>query len=169
MDNLCALQKTNCKLIIWTWKSNTNFRGTLIAKPFTRFPKPITHSFPTLSFRHPSPPTPTHAYSLDNNSTNHTSLLVESFHEHKTLKALLRRLNKEGSCPLQMLQRDGDWSKDHFWAVIRFLKQSSTPTLILQVYSLLFLSLINHFLCSKFYSVWFLNSDTTFKNEKRRE
>ncbi|KAF2318081.1 hypothetical protein GH714_041421 [Hevea brasiliensis] len=70
----------------------------------------------------------------DDNSTKHKTLLVESYHEHRRLKVLLAKLNKKGSCPLEMLQDDGDWSKEHFWAVIRFLKLSSRSKEVLQVF-----------------------------------
>lgn len=56
-----------------------------------------------------------------------TSLLLSDSHHHhqRFLSSLLRRLDRPGSCPLRLLQEDGDWSKDHFWAVIRFLRHSS--------------------------------------------
>ncbi|XP_050238614.1 pentatricopeptide repeat-containing protein At4g14190, chloroplastic-like [Mercurialis annua] len=78
---------------------------------------------------------PSHAISHDN-STKHKTLLVESFHEHQRFKELLARLNKKGSCPLLMLEEDGDWSKDHFWTVIRFLRQCSRSDEILQVFNM---------------------------------
>ncbi|KAH9649522.1 pentatricopeptide repeat-containing protein [Citrus sinensis] len=76
------------------------------------------------------------APSLDYHSTKHTTLLVESYHEHQALNALIQRLNKKVSCPLQILQHDGDWTKDHFWAVIRFLKNSSRSRQIPQVFDM---------------------------------
>ncbi|XP_058093434.1 pentatricopeptide repeat-containing protein At4g14190, chloroplastic [Magnolia sinica] len=58
----------------------------------------------------------------------HRALAVESFHRNQSLKALLHKLqSKEGSDPLQILLASdgGDWSKEEFWAVIRFLDQTS--------------------------------------------
>ncbi|KAJ0034746.1 hypothetical protein Pint_25601 [Pistacia integerrima] len=74
-------------------------------------------------------------YSL-HNSTKHTTLLVETYHQHQALKALIQRLNNKRSGPLKILQLDGDWTKPHFWAVIRFLQTSSRSTLIPQVFDM---------------------------------
>ncbi|XP_043812284.1 pentatricopeptide repeat-containing protein At4g14190, chloroplastic-like, partial [Manihot esculenta] len=127
MDDICALQNNFKIFFTWKFKSDNNrvlSSKTLIQKPFSLLPKP-------LSCLHSS--APPHTIPQDN-STKHRTLLVESYHEHKRLKILLAKLNKKGSCPLEMLQDDGDWSKDHFWAVIRFLKQSSRTKEILQVF-----------------------------------
>ncbi|KAJ0074523.1 hypothetical protein Patl1_37584 [Pistacia atlantica] len=76
-------------------------------------------------------------YSL-HNSTKHTTLplLVETYHQHQALKALIQRLNNKRSCPLKILQHDRDWTKPHFWAVIRFLQTSSRSTLIPHVFDM---------------------------------
>ncbi|KAJ0092837.1 hypothetical protein Patl1_26124 [Pistacia atlantica] len=74
-------------------------------------------------------------YSL-HNSTKHTTLLVETYHQHQALKSLIQRLNNKRSCPLKILQHDGDWTKPHFWAVIRFLQTSSRSTLISEVFDM---------------------------------
>ncbi|CAL5347803.1 unnamed protein product [Camellia sinensis] len=60
-----------------------------------------------------------------NNSRKQTIHFVDTFRENKDLKTLLEKLKKRGSDPLQILKDDGDWTKDHFWAVFRFLLQSS--------------------------------------------
>lgn len=73
---------------------------------------------------------------VDYDSTKHTTLLVESYHEHQALNALIQRLNRIVSCPFQILQHDGDWTKDHFWAVIKFLKNSSRSKQIHQVFDM---------------------------------
>ncbi|EEF46020.1 pentatricopeptide repeat-containing protein, putative [Ricinus communis] len=122
MDNICALQ-SNCRTLK-TWKCNSNSNKFLLSNI------PIIKTFSC--FRRSAP---LHAISQDN-SIKHNTLLVESYHEHQRLKALLARLNKKGSCPLQMLQDDADWSKDHFWAVIRFLRHSSRSDEILQVFDM---------------------------------
>ncbi|KAJ0093264.1 hypothetical protein Patl1_26171 [Pistacia atlantica] len=74
-------------------------------------------------------------YSL-HNSTKHTTLLVETYHQQQALKALIQRLNNKRSGPLKILQHDGDWTKPHFWVVIRFLQTSSSSTLIPQVFDM---------------------------------
>ncbi|OMO55502.1 hypothetical protein COLO4_35959 [Corchorus olitorius] len=94
----------------------------------TQFPK-ATRRFRCLSSLRPSPPGP-HGSS----SKTHTTLLVETYHQHRQLRALIEKLEKEDSCPLQMLRDDGDWTKDNFWAVIRFLRRASRFHEILQVF-----------------------------------
>ncbi|KAJ0074526.1 hypothetical protein Patl1_37645 [Pistacia atlantica] len=41
-------------------------------------------------------------YSL-HNSTKHTTLLFETYHQHQALKALIQRLNNKHSHPLKIL------------------------------------------------------------------
>lgn len=115
-----ALKFQNNSIPPWTWKFN-NYK-TLVT----------THSL-SLAFRHPT----AHATIChgQDHSTKHTTLLVDSFHEHKRLKSLLHNLNSNQN-PLQLLQQDGDWSKDDFWSVIKFLKPSARSNQILQVHSL---------------------------------
>ncbi|XP_057988125.1 pentatricopeptide repeat-containing protein At4g14190, chloroplastic isoform X2 [Hevea brasiliensis] len=127
MDDICTLQNSLKILCTWKCKSNNNkirFSKTLIQKPISQLLKPISCLHPLA---------PPHTIPQDN-STKHKTLLVESYHEHRRLKVLLAKLNKKGSCPLEMLQDDGDWSKEHFWAVIRFLKLSSRSKEVLQVF-----------------------------------
>ncbi|KAK9159806.1 hypothetical protein Syun_006147 [Stephania yunnanensis] len=50
-------------------------------------------------------------------STKHITHLVETFHEHKRLKNLLRKLYKKDSSPVHILTDEGDWTKDEFWTV----------------------------------------------------
>ncbi|XP_024028541.1 pentatricopeptide repeat-containing protein At4g14190, chloroplastic [Morus notabilis] len=71
-----------------------------------------------------------------NSSTEHTTLLVETFHEHRKFKTLLKRLSKNDSCPMRLLREDGDWCKEHFWAVVRFLRHGSRTKEIVQVFDL---------------------------------
>ncbi|KAF8393960.1 hypothetical protein HHK36_020162 [Tetracentron sinense] len=70
------------------------------------------------------------------NSTKHTTLLLETFHKNQTVKALIEKLHEKDSNPLQILKDEGDWSKDQFWAVIRFLQQTSRSKEVLQVFDL---------------------------------
>ncbi|XP_028759560.1 pentatricopeptide repeat-containing protein At4g14190, chloroplastic [Neltuma alba] len=69
-------------------------------------------------------------------SLQHKTLLVETYHEHRILKSLLRKLQQQDSSPLRILEEDGDWSKDQFWAVVRFLKHASRSKEILQVFDM---------------------------------
>ncbi|TXG75170.1 hypothetical protein ES332_1Z009800v1 [Gossypium tomentosum] len=57
-------------------------------------------------------------------SKTHTMLLVETYHQHCRLRALIEKLEKEGSCPMQILGDDGDWTKNDFWAAIKFLRHA---------------------------------------------
>lgn len=78
---------------------------------------------------------PTDTFS-DSASLQHKTLLVEIYHEHRTLKSLLQKLQKKHSSPLWILEQDGDWSKAQFWAVVRFLKLASRSKEILQVFDM---------------------------------
>ncbi|KAF8014157.1 hypothetical protein BT93_H0103 [Corymbia citriodora subsp. variegata] len=69
-------------------------------------------------------------------STQHRALLVEAFHEHQRLNSLLQRLGEEGSCPLRMLEDDGDWTRDQFWAVVKSLRHASRSHEILKVFNM---------------------------------
>ncbi|KAK8314600.1 hypothetical protein V6Z11_D01G181400 [Gossypium hirsutum] len=59
-------------------------------------------------------------------------LLVETYHQHCRLRALIEKLEKEGSCPMQILGDDGDWTKNDFWAAIKFLRHAFRSNEILQ-------------------------------------
>lgn len=65
--------------------------------------------------------------------TKHATLLLDTFHEHHTLKALLSDLQKRDSCPLLLLKDHGDWNRDHFWVVVKFLREASRSHEILKV------------------------------------
>ncbi|XP_065861507.1 pentatricopeptide repeat-containing protein At4g14190, chloroplastic [Euphorbia lathyris] len=109
MENVLTLQ--NNFITLWIWKDVS--KSNTLSK--TIFTKPSSHLCPLAA----------------HNSTRHKTLLVESYHEHQKLRALLAQLNNKASCPLHMLQ-----NKDHFWAVIRFLRLSSRSSEILQVFNL---------------------------------
>ncbi|CAN8324420.1 unnamed protein product [Cochlearia groenlandica] len=102
------------------WKSNP--------KPLSFFstskPKLITVFSASLRRYLPLSPSQPPTSLLSDNHQNH----------HRILNSLLRRLNRPGSCPLRLLHEDGDWSKDHFWAVIRHLRHSSRHDEILPVF-----------------------------------
>ncbi|OVA12985.1 Pentatricopeptide repeat [Macleaya cordata] len=69
-------------------------------------------------------------------STKPKTLLVETLHETRRLRELVNKLNKEDSNPLEILRDEGDWSKDQFWTVTRFLKETSRSKEVLQVFDL---------------------------------
>ena len=129
LQNFC--KPTQCQSC--TWKSTTQkpcHYKIFLCKTPTQKPSSKLLTHPRLCSTHQS--IPHHANPQDTPS-DHTTLLVESFHQHRMLNALREKLQKKGSCPLQILQEDGDWSKDRFWAVVRYLKLSSRSTDILQV------------------------------------
>ncbi|XVE81219.1 hypothetical protein DITRI_Ditri15bG0045300 [Diplodiscus trichospermus] len=123
MENAVTLNLDFKITLKWQSSSDSNrkvFYGTL-------FPKATRYC--CLSSLRPSPPAPD-----GSSSKTHTTLLVETYHHHRRLKALLERLEKRDACPLQILRDDGDWTKDNFWAVIRFLRHASRSSEILQVF-----------------------------------
>ncbi|XP_018721857.2 pentatricopeptide repeat-containing protein At4g14190, chloroplastic [Eucalyptus grandis] len=69
-------------------------------------------------------------------SAQHRAILVEAFHEHRRLNALLQRLGEEGSCPLRLLEGDGDWTRDQFWAVVKSLRHASRSHEVLKVFDM---------------------------------
>ncbi|KAJ4886411.1 hypothetical protein Rs2_26159 [Raphanus sativus] len=93
------------------WNSNTRFLTSLIAKPNL------------ISLRRSLPP-----LSLDCSAEDHPTQSTS------LLNSLRRRLRHPGSCPLRLLQEDGDWSKDQFFAAIRFFRHSSRLHHILPVF-----------------------------------
>ncbi|KAH7573366.1 hypothetical protein ACOSP7_006996 [Xanthoceras sorbifolium] len=128
MENVMCLNNIHCKLKLnWRFNNNSIINDHVFSSK-TLITKPITFSSLS-SLQHPSVP-PLHSPS------KHTTLLVETYHEHNTLRDLIRRLEEEDSCPLNILQHDGDWTKDHFWAVIKFLKNASRSTQILPVFDM---------------------------------
>ncbi|KAG2275291.1 hypothetical protein Bca52824_057846 [Brassica carinata] len=89
------------------WNSNIRFLTSLIARP---------NLTSTSSLRRSSP------LSLDCSTPQSTF----DIHQNRFLSSLPRRLSHPGSCPQRLLQEDGDWSKDQFFAVIRFLLRHSS-------------------------------------------
>ncbi|TYG61373.1 hypothetical protein ES288_D07G142800v1 [Gossypium darwinii] len=85
-----------------------------------------------LSFLRLSPSTPRRPPDGCSSKT-HTTLLVETYHQHRRLRALIEKLEKEGSCPMQILGDDGDWTKNDFWAAVKFLRHAFRSNEILQV------------------------------------
>ncbi|KAK2641671.1 hypothetical protein Ddye_023434 [Dipteronia dyeriana] len=131
MDIVMSLENIHCKLKLNPrWRFNSNINDHVFSSK-TLIKKPIAFSSLS-SLQHPSapPPPPLH------NPSKHTTLLVETYHEHHILRTLIQRLQHEHSCPLRILQHDGDWTKDQFWAVIKFLKNASRSSQILQVFDM---------------------------------
>ncbi|CAK9139713.1 unnamed protein product [Ilex paraguariensis] len=68
-------------------------------------------------------------------NSKETGSALETSHQIQRLKrTLLQKLRHRDSDPLQILKYDGDWSKEQFWAVVRFLKQTSRTKEVLQVF-----------------------------------
>lgn len=109
---------------------NTNilFSKTLITEQKPFFPPSSLSSYP-----HSHVQTHHLHLSLRDNPSKHKTLLAETSHENERLGVLIQKLNNKASSPLQTLSEDGDWSKQQFWAVIRFLKRTSRSGEILQV------------------------------------
>jgi hypothetical protein len=129
-----------CNNIAFTWRSNSDpnstssssssnniFPKTTLTKPSRKFPFLTTQT--SLSCLQPSP--------AHSNGTRYTTLPVETSYEHQKIRDLLEKLGKKNACPLLILRDDGDWTKDQFWAVVRFLKHASRSHEILQVLSIL--------------------------------
>jgi len=118
------------------WKLNPNSRGSKSSSSNV-FPKPFA-TFPSLTTQichasvHPLP-----SFGDTVSDSKHRTLLVETYHHHDSLRALLAKLEREDSSPIHILAQDGDWSKDHFWAAVRFLKNASRFAEILQVGTLM--------------------------------
>ena len=140
-----------CKIAL-RWRPNSDssnnspliFPKTTLTKQSSKFTF-VTNQTCLSSLHHSSPPPPP-----PSNGTRHTSLLVEkyNYNEHQRLRDLLEKLSNTNACPLQILSDYGDWSKDQFWAVIKFLIHASRSPEALQVRSLS-LSL-SHTLTQKF-------------------
>ncbi|XP_050373457.1 pentatricopeptide repeat-containing protein At4g14190, chloroplastic [Argentina anserina] len=131
METVVKLQHSNCNISSNQWSFKHN--NTLFLFPKTQTPKPSTKTT-TLFLCHahhyfsPTPPLPPHKATSPTKHTTH--------HDNNKLRALLETLmEKENDCcPLQLLRDDGDWTTDHFWAVIRFLIHDSRPMEILQLF-----------------------------------
>ncbi|XP_077226995.1 pentatricopeptide repeat (PPR) superfamily protein [Tasmannia lanceolata] len=83
---------------------------------------------------HLSPPFKSYSANSQNNSTEHTTLLVESFHQNQKLKALVEKLRAKDLNPLHLLRHEGDWTKEQFWVVMKFLKETDRMKEALQVF-----------------------------------
>ncbi|KAK4772765.1 hypothetical protein SAY86_014540 [Trapa natans] len=61
-------------------------------------------------------------------------LLNAPGNEQSSHTSLIGRLLVKGSSPLRLLQHDGDWSEDLFWAVVEFLRHASRSHQILPLF-----------------------------------
>ncbi|KAG2299293.1 hypothetical protein Bca4012_010863 [Brassica carinata] len=119
MENLTA--QFHHKLPPPLWNSNTRFLTSFTSKPNLISTSSLPRSLPlSLDCSAEDPP--------------QSTFLLSDIHHHRFLNSLPRRLSHPGSCPLRLLQEDGDWSKDRFFAVIRFLRHSSRLHEILPVF-----------------------------------
>ncbi|XP_039135255.1 pentatricopeptide repeat-containing protein At4g14190, chloroplastic [Dioscorea cayenensis subsp. rotundata] len=70
----------------------------------------------------------------DEQQRQHQSLLVEAYHHTNSLKTLLAELSMKNSCPIRLLERDGDWLRDQLWVAVRFLIEEERPVDALKVF-----------------------------------
>lgn len=70
---------------------------------------------------------------LHHEQKQHKDLLVESFHFNNSLKNLIKEISREGSDPVGILERDGDWTKDQLWPVVVLLLEDERVDEALQV------------------------------------
>lgn len=90
----------------------------------------------TLIFSRTLAPTKTRLSSLQFSGakTNSGKQNSVQFDQNLNLKrGLFEKLKHKESDPVRILEEDGDWSKDLFWAVVGFLNQTSKSNHILQV------------------------------------
>lgn len=131
MVNAVTHSQNQCVLLL---KLNPNCRRSksscsVFPKPYATFPSLTTQICHASFHRLPFADTVS--------DTKHRTLLVETYHHHGSLRALLVKLEREDSNPVNILAQDGDWSKDHFWAAVRFLKHATRFAEILQVGTLM--------------------------------
>ncbi|KAB2014400.1 hypothetical protein ES319_D09G222300v1 [Gossypium barbadense] len=130
MENAVTLN-LDCKITL-RWQSSINSDNKKSILIQTHFPKSTRHCC-CLSSLSSSPSTPRRPPDGCSSKT-HTTLLVETYHHHRRLRALIEKLEKEGSCPMQILGDDGDWTKNDFWAAVKFLRHAFRSNEILQVF-----------------------------------
>ncbi|KAK9058494.1 hypothetical protein SSX86_023336 [Deinandra increscens subsp. villosa] len=102
------------------------------------FPKPSSRNLtPTKPQFSRSPKPPPHVQ-LSRGKTipdKQNSLQFDDLHRNWHLKrTLFEKLKHKDSDPVRILEEDGDWSKELFWAVIGFLNQTSRSNQVLQVF-----------------------------------
>ncbi|KAM0004281.1 putative tetratricopeptide-like helical domain superfamily [Helianthus debilis subsp. tardiflorus] len=103
----------------------------VLPKPSTRALTPTKPQFSRSSKLPPSAHIPRHKTT----SYKQNPVQFDDLHENWTLKrTLFEKLKHKDSDPVRILEEDGDWSKELFWAVVGFLNQTSRSNQILQVF-----------------------------------
>ncbi|KAI7752168.1 hypothetical protein M8C21_022760 [Ambrosia artemisiifolia] len=103
----------------------------LFSKPLTKNLKPTNPQF-SISSKHPPS---THFPHHKTNSNKQNTVQFNDLHRNWNLKRILfEKLNHKDSDPVQILDEDGDWTKELFWAVVGFLNQTSRSNQILRVF-----------------------------------
>ncbi|XP_072069898.1 uncharacterized protein [Arachis hypogaea] len=127
---------TNCftNTIHTETKSSKNKTIFFFFKPSSKFQSLTTQARLASSIHPLSPPPPSTNHAILD--SKHTTLLVEAYHVHRGLGILLRKLDSIDGDPLRILTEDGDWPKEYFWAVVKFLKNASRFSEILQVFDM---------------------------------
>ncbi|KAG6726062.1 hypothetical protein I3843_02G049600 [Carya illinoinensis] len=125
----------------FTWRPNSVSTSGCSYNNLLLFPKTIT-KVASSKFKFSasksfiSSAQPSTAQSSANASHGNTAPPLNTVSDRERLRDLLAKLRQKNSCPLQTLRDDGDWTEDHFWAVIRFLKHASRSHEILQVFDM---------------------------------
>ncbi|XP_024983420.1 pentatricopeptide repeat-containing protein At4g14190, chloroplastic [Cynara cardunculus var. scolymus] len=69
------------------------------------------------------------------NSDKEDTVQFDDLRQNWNLKrSLFEKLKDKDSDPVRILEEDGDWSKELFWAVVGFLNQTSRSNQVLQVF-----------------------------------
>ncbi|KAK1412026.1 hypothetical protein QVD17_32964 [Tagetes erecta] len=93
-----------------------------------------THTKPQFSSSSKHPPS-IHFSRHKPNFNKQNTLQFNHLHLNSTLKrTLFEKLKHKDSNPVQILEEDGDWSNELFWAVVGFLNQTSRSNHVLQVF-----------------------------------
>ncbi|KAJ9558988.1 hypothetical protein OSB04_013602 [Centaurea solstitialis] len=101
------------------------------------FPKPSSSTAltPTISQFSQPPPPPPFVRGKSNSDKQDTVQFDDDLRRNWNLKrSLFQKLKHKDSDPVRILEADGDWSKELFWAVVGFLNQTSRSNQVLQVF-----------------------------------
>ncbi|KAI3738831.1 hypothetical protein L2E82_29016 [Cichorium intybus] len=108
------------------------FKPLVLPKPSTRT---LTSTKPQFSRSNKPPPFAVHFSARKTNSHKESSVQFDDLHRSWNLKRnLFEKLKGNDSDPVKILEEDGDWSKELFWAVVGFLNQTSRSSEVLQVF-----------------------------------
>ncbi|KAL7618756.1 hypothetical protein Lser_V15G02702 [Lactuca serriola] len=103
------------------------------------FPKPYIRTLTSTKpqFQRPTKPPPfsVHFSGGKTKFYKENSVQFDDLPRNWNLKrSLFEKLKARDSDPVQILEEDGDWSKELFWAAVGFLNQSSRSNQVLQVF-----------------------------------